>query len=77
MRLYKAVCAWLEAHAAQMGREGEPAEPHPEGNNFAQAEHAHSFTSEPELHSGYRGTSLNDDDGGVYRLGFQPNRRKQ
>ncbi|MCC3277517.1 hypothetical protein LJ753_16760 [Arthrobacter sp. zg-Y20] len=81
MRLYKAVCAWLEANATQMSRTEpprEPGEPHPEGNNFSQAEHAHSYTSEPELHTGYTGISIDydEDHGGVYRsrpIGFQRN----
>lgn len=67
MRLYNAVCAWLEAHAQQMGKDDSP-EPHPEGDIYAQAEHAHSYTSEPELHAGHRGTSLDDDDGGAYKI---------
>lgn len=76
MRLYSAICAWLEAHAASMGVEPVQHEPHPEGNNFAQAEHAHSYTSEPELHEGYSRQSLDDDQGGVYRvrpIGFRRN----
>ena len=53
MRLYHAICAWIEASAIEkLGARGE--EPQPEGNNFAQAEHAHSFSSEPELHAGHR-----------------------
>jgi len=70
MRLYSAVCAWLEASAKQMGTEREP---QPEGNNFTQAEHAHAYTSQPELHAGYSSQSIDDDQGGVYRLGFQRN----
>lgn len=66
-RLYNAVCDWLEADAqSRMGNE-----PQPEGNNFTHAEHAHSFTSQPEMHAGHRGQSIDDDDGGVYRIGFQ------
>lgn len=68
MRLYRAVCAWLEAHAAQMGQDDGP---HSEGDVYSQAEHAHSYTSQPELHAGHRGQSIDDDDGGAYRLGFQ------
>ena len=64
MRLYRAICAWLEAHAASMNTEQEPM---PEGNNFAQAEYAHSYTAAPELHAGHRGQSIDDDEGGVYR----------
>jgi len=70
MRLYRAVCAWLEASAAGMSEE---CEPQPEGNNFAQAEYAHSYTAAPELHAGHRGQSIDDDEGGVYRarpIGF-------
>ena len=73
MRLYKAVCAWLEASAKQMGAEHEPI---PEGNNFAQAEYAHAYTAAPELHAGYSSQSIDDDQGGAYRLGFQPNPRE-
>ncbi|MCQ1951606.1 hypothetical protein NNX28_16940 [Arthrobacter sp. zg-Y859] len=70
MRLYRAVCAWLEAHAAQMGHQ-EDQEPQPEGNNFTQLEHAHSYTSEPELHAGYRDQpEYYEDRRG--RIGFQP-----
>lgn len=65
-RLYNAVCDWLEADAQAKG-----GEPQPEGNNFTQAEHAHSFTTQPEMHAGHRGQSIDDDDGGVYRIGFQ------
>lgn len=74
MRLYNAICAWIEAHATQMGREEEH---HPEGDNFAQAEHAHAYTSTPEMHTGHHGRSIDDDDGGAYRLGFQPNPRRR
>lgn len=70
MRLYKAVCAWLEAHAAQMGQEDEP---HPEGDVYSQAEHAHSYTTEPEMHAGHRGISIDYDDESRKRgrIGFQ------
>lgn len=58
MRLYHAICAWLEASALEKLGKGEEAVP--EGNNFAQAEHAHSFTNEPELHAGYRPEHMMD-----------------
>lgn len=77
MRLYNAICAWLEAHAASMGAQEEP---QPEGNNFAQAEYAHSYSAQPELHAGHRGQSLDDGDGGVYRvrpIGFAPNNTRK
>lgn len=73
MRLYRAVCAWLEASAKAMGEDQEPV---PEGNNFAQAEHAHSFSAPPELHASSDRQSLDDDQGGVYRtrpIGFRRN----
>jgi hypothetical protein len=59
MRLYNAVCTWIEATAfAKVARAGgkpdDSDEPEAEGNNFAQAEHAHSFTTEPEMHAGHR-----------------------
>ncbi|WIV32213.1 hypothetical protein QN084_06270 [Paenarthrobacter sp. R1] len=68
-RLYNAVCEWLEASAKAMS---ETAEPEPEGAGASQAEHAHSYTTKPEMHAGYGRGSIDDDDGGVYRLGFQP-----
>ena len=74
MRLYNAVCAWLEASAKAMGEEPEFA---PEGAGQAQAEHAHAYSAPPELHAGSDRQSLDDDQGGVYRirpLGFQRNR---
>ncbi len=73
MRLYAAICSWLEAHAASMGAEIEPQR---EGNNFSQAEHAHSYSAAPELHVGSDRQSLDDDQGGVYRIqpvGFRRN----
>lgn len=75
MRLYRAICAWLEADAkAKLGNDDH--EPHPEGNNFTQAEYAHSYTQAPELHAGHRGQSLDDDDSGAHhrhRIGFTRN----
>lgn len=71
MRLYKAVCAWLEAHAAQMGRDEPKEEPHPEGDVYSQAEHAHSYTTEPELHAGHRGISIDYNEESRRRIGFQ------
>jgi len=73
VRLYNAICAWLEASARSMGHEDEP---QPEGNNFAQAEYAHSYSAPPELHASSDRQSLDDDQGGVYRsrpTGFQRN----
>lgn len=59
MRLYHAICALIEAKAFEKLTAGGD-EPQPEGNNFAQAEHAHSFSSEPELHAGYRPEHMMD-----------------
>jgi len=76
MRLYRAICAWLEASAAVMS---EPQEFYPEGADEARSEHAPSYTAHPELHSGYSGYSertTDHDDGGMYRtrpVGFQRN----
>lgn len=73
IRLYRAICTWLEADA-EAKLQPSP-EPQAEGNNFAQAEHAHSYTAPPEMHAGWGRQSIDDDEGGTYRLGFQPNRR--
>lgn len=70
MRLYRAICAWLEASARAMDTDHKPT---PEGNNFTQAEHAHSYSGPPELHAGYSRQSIDDDDSGTYRIGFKPN----
>ncbi|GAA0200448.1 hypothetical protein [Glutamicibacter creatinolyticus] len=44
-------------------------DPHPEGDVFTDTQHA--YRREPsELHSDHRAQSIDDDDGGVYRLGF-------
>lgn len=63
-RLYHAVCTWLEADAA--AKTGDT-EPQPEGNNFTQAETGAVYSAPPEMHAGWRGQSLDDDDGGAYR----------
>lgn len=59
MRLYRAICAWLEAHAAYLA---ESEEPHPEGAGEARSEHAHSFSTPPELHVRSDHEPLYDDD---------------
>jgi hypothetical protein len=80
MRLYEAICAFIEAKAfekiAKAGRPDDDDEPQPEGNNFAQAEHAHSFSSEPELHAGYRPEHMMDvwEDRGRISLRWTPPR---
>jgi len=75
MRLYAAICSWIEATAfeklAKAGAADE--EPQPEGNNFAQAEHAHSFSSEPELHAGWRPSDVGwEDQAGRISLRWRP-----
>lgn len=73
MRLYRAICAWLEASAEAMAA---PDEFYPEGAGEARSEHAHSYTSRPELHTGYSERTIDDDDGGAYRtrpIGFTRN----
>jgi hypothetical protein len=75
MRLYRAICAWLEASARMMDG---PEDFHPEGAGEARSEHAHAYTSRPELHAGYSERSIDDDDSGVYRtrpIGFRRNPR--
>lgn len=59
MRLYRAICAALEAYAASMSE--------PEGAGEARSEHAHSFSTPPELHARSDRQSIDDDDGGTYR----------
>ncbi|WP_461169283.1 hypothetical protein [Arthrobacter sp. Z1-15] len=71
MRLYKAVCAWLEAHAQQMGHDDASDR---DTQLDALVETSHSYTTQPEMHIAHRGQSIDDDDGGAYRLGFQRNR---
>jgi hypothetical protein len=73
MPLYRAICAWLEASAAAMSQ---PEEFGPEGDGPAQAEYAHSYTSTPELHSGYSSQSIDDDDDARHKprpIGFTRN----
>lgn len=70
MRLYRAICAWLEASAEAMAA---PDEYGPEGAGEARSEHSHSFSSEPELH--IRSThepAYDDEDKGhrVRPIGF-------
>lgn len=72
MRLYHAICTWLEASAFEKLAGGSAEEPHPEGNNFAHVEHAHSFTSEPELHAGWRPSDVDMEDRGHISLRWQP-----
>lgn len=74
MRLYNAICLWLEATA--MEKLGSSDEPQPEGNNFAHVEHAHSFSTEPELHAGWRPEHMADvweDRRGRISLRWSPN----
>jgi hypothetical protein len=74
MRLYRAICAWLEATAFEKLANAGAEEPHPEGNNFAHVEHAHSFTTEPELHAGYRPEHMAEvwEDRGRISLRWHP-----
>lgn len=71
-RLYNAVCAWLEADAE--GRGG--GEPIPEGNNFTTSEI--DGRNEPMyMHGDHNRQSIDDDDSGVYRLGFNNQHRRR
>jgi hypothetical protein len=77
MRLYSAICSWIEAKAFEkLASAGNPDEPQAEGNNFAQIEHAHSFSSEPELHAGWRPSDLQwEEDRTHISLRWQPKGR--
>ena len=70
MRLYNAICLWLEATALE--KMGGSEEPHPEGNNFSHVEHAHSYTTEPELHAGWRPSHIDWDDRAHVSLRWTP-----
>lgn len=74
MRLYRAICAWLEASAAMMS---EPDEFHPEGAGEARSEHAHAFSTPPEFHiRSNREPLYGDEDRGrnARPIGFTRNR---
>lgn len=70
MRLYKALCAALEAYAEAMAAEEEH---HPEGAGQAQAEHAHSYSQPPEMHIGTNRQSIDDDEALRRPVGFRRN----
>jgi len=70
LRLYNAICLWLEATALE--KMGGSEEPHPEGNNFSHVEHAHSYTTEPELHAGWRPSHIDWDDRAHVSLRWTP-----
>jgi hypothetical protein len=72
MRLYHALCSLIEAIAFQKLALGGGEEPQPEGNNFAHIEHAHSFTSEPELHAGWRPSTVDGEDRAHISLRWSP-----
>ena len=73
MRLYNAICTWLEATAFEkLAGAGAPDEPHREGNNFAHVEHAHSYTTEPELHAGWQPSHTGWDDQAHISLRWHP-----
>jgi len=72
MRLYHAICTWIEASAFEKIASAGSEEPQPEGNNFANVEHAHSFSSEPELHSGWRPSDVGWEDRAHISLRWQP-----
>jgi hypothetical protein len=59
IRLYRAVCGWLEASTRQMEQDTEP---FGEGAGQAHVETAHSYTSEPELHQGWRPIGFEIED---------------
>jgi hypothetical protein len=74
MRLYRAICAWLEASARLMD---EPDEFYPQGAGEARSEHAHSYAVPPELHIRSNREPHYDDEDRARRtspIGFSRNR---
>ena len=76
VRLYRAICEWFESmtvlnlvQAAAIDDSG----PSPEGAGPAHVEHAHSYTSEPEMHAGWRPDPTEDWDDRK-SIGFAANR---
>lgn len=59
----------LSITANRMTGDDKDEEPHPDGDNFAQVEHAGQY-ERTELHADANRESHDNDDGGVYRLGF-------
>jgi hypothetical protein len=72
LRLYRAICFFLEATAMQRMAEAEGGEPQREGAGGSQVEHAHSFTSEPEMHSGWRPSDVDWEDRAHISLRWHP-----
>jgi hypothetical protein len=71
MRLYRAICAWLEASAAAMS---EPEEFYPEGAGEARS--AHAYAMPPELHIRSNREPLHGDEDTAQRtrsIGFRRN----
>lgn len=57
VRLYRVVCDWFESMTILNLTKAEAYENdllQPEGAGGSQVEHAHSYTSEPEMHAGWR-----------------------
>lgn len=71
MRLYKAICFFLEAKATEIFHHLDD-EPQPEGAGGSQVEHAHSFTTEPEMHSGWRPSHVGWEDRNHISLRWHP-----
>ena len=71
VRLYRTICEWFESMTllnlvqAEAIENGET--PQPEGAT-SQVEFAHGFTSEPELHNGWRPNQIDWED--RRRIGF-------
>lgn len=71
MRLYRAICGWFESMTVLNLVQAEDIEngetPRQEGAT-SQVEFAHGFTSEPELHNGWRPNQIDWED--RRRIGF-------
>jgi len=75
MKLYRAICEWFESmtllNLVQAESIAEGDTPRPEGAT-SQVEFAHGFTSEPELHNGWRPNQIEWDDRSHISLRYHP-----
>lgn len=69
--LMDAICFLIEAAAAEKLARLEE-EPQPEGAGGAHVEHAHSYTTEPEMHAGWQPSHTYFEDGFHISLRWHP-----
>lgn len=75
MRLYRVICDLIESIVIlnlAKAESLESDEPRPEGAGGSQVEHAHSFTTEPELHAGWQPSHFGWDDQNHISLRWHP-----